>query len=148
MPTHTRSLAARAAPDTIWRLWSNPSTWPSWNPDVVAMRLDGPFAVGTRGVMQTTHQTLQVELADVQPGRSFRLETTPIPLTRFAFECRVEPKAESDSATISQSLSMRGPLAPIFSRLMARQIADSFVPLLRGLAAAAERAEQGGPSPS
>ena len=59
------------------------------------MTLDGPFAAGTSGTMKTKQGTRQVQLTEVVPGRSFRLETTVIPLTRFAFECQVVAGAEA-----------------------------------------------------
>ncbi len=44
--------------------------------------------------------THQIELADVRPGQSFRLETSPVPLSRFSFECRIA--ASGSGSRISQ----------------------------------------------
>ncbi len=141
MSADKRSLETKAAPETVWRVWSDTSTWGEWNPDVISVRLHGPFASGTTGTMTNKGATHSIQLADVEPGRSFRLVTTPIPLTQFSFHCEIAPSG-SGASTISQSLTMSGPLAPIFSRLMGSRIADTFPALLRGLAAKAEH-EQG-----
>jgi hypothetical protein len=80
----------------------------------------------------------------VRPGRSFRLETAAVPLTRFAFLCEVLPAGDGASR-ISQSVTMKGLLAPVFSPLMGERIAAGFEPILAGLKAAAEsRSPEGG----
>src|ERR1700716_3971928 len=89
MANNERSVETSASPATVWQVWSNTATWQEWNPDVQSMTLNGPFATGTSGTMTTKQGTRQVQLTSVVPGRSFQLETTVIPLTRFAFECQV-----------------------------------------------------------
>lgn len=139
MAQQERSVETKASPATVWRIWSDTSTWPQWNPDVQSMALDGPFAAGTTGTMKTRQGTRQVQLTEVVPGRSFRLETTVIPLTRFAFECRVA--AGPAGTTISQGIHVGGPLGGLVGGMMSRQIADTFPPLLQGLARKAEASE-------
>ncbi len=48
---HSQTVTTTAPPSAVWALWSDPSTWPSWDPSVVAVALDGPFAEGTTGTM-------------------------------------------------------------------------------------------------
>jgi hypothetical protein len=140
MRTDERSLHTSATPEAVWRVWSDTSTWGEWNPDVIAVTLDGPFTSGTTGTMKNKSAAHSIQLTGVEPGRAFNLETTPIPLTRFVFQCRIAPAADGTS-TISQGLTMQGPLAPVFSRMMGSRIADTFPALLRGLAAKAEAAQ-------
>ncbi len=138
MKEHGRSRETTASPDRLWSLWSDPSTWNQWNPDVQSVSLNGPFADGSTGTMTTKRGgTHQIRLADVKPRQSFRLETQVLPLTRFAFICRIAPGA-AGRTTISQSLAMSGPLAPVFSPMMGDRVAASFEPLLEGLAKKAE----------
>jgi hypothetical protein len=82
-----------------------------------------------------------IQLANIQPGRWFDLQTSVIPLTRFTFHCEVAPN--STGSTISQSLRMSGPLSVIFAPMAGERIAASFEQLLQGLAAKAEAAERG-----
>ena len=108
MAGQERSVETNASPQAVWRVWSDTSTWPEWNPDVQSITLDGPFATGTSGTMKTKQGTRQVQLTEVLPGRSFRLETTVIPLTRFAFACRVAA-GPAGNTTISQGIRVGGP---------------------------------------
>jgi len=138
MKEHGRSRETTASPDRIWSIWSDAATWGEWNPNVKSVSLNGPFADGTTGTMTTNSGgTHQIRLADVRPRQSFRLETQVLPLTRFAFICRIQPGA-TGRTTISQSLAMTGPLAALFSPMMGDRVAASFVPLLAGLAKKAE----------
>jgi len=138
MASHGKTMEASASPERVWRIWSDVGTWPRWNPDVLSIELEGPFVSGARGKMTTkAGGTHQIMLRNVQPGRSFELETAPIPLGRFQFACEVRP-ASGGASTISQSISIGGPLGPLYSAMMASRIAASFEPILKGLKAAAE----------
>jgi len=137
MAAHGRTLETAATPERVWRIWSDVSTWPSWNPDVLSVAIVGPFVSGARGQMTTkAGGTHDITLRDVEPGRSFGLETSPIPLGRFHFECQVQPGDRA--TTISQSITIGGPLGPLYSAMMGPRIAQGFEPILGGLKAAAE----------
>jgi uncharacterized protein YndB with AHSA1/START domain len=140
MAIQERSVETSASPPAVWKVWSDTATWQEWNPDVQAMALNGPFATGTTGTMKTKQGTRQIQLAEVVPGRSFRLETTVIPLTRFAFECTVAAGV-AGKTTISQGIRVGGPLGGLVGGMMGKQIADTFPALLRGLARKAESNE-------
>jgi hypothetical protein len=140
MADNQRSVETSASPAAVWKIWSDTSTWPEWNPDVQSMTLTGPFAAGTSGTMKTKQGTRQVQLTEVVPGRSFRLETTVIPLTRFVFECQVVAGPDA-KATISQAIRVAGPLGGVVGGMMGPQIANTFPALLQGLARKAEANE-------
>jgi Polyketide cyclase / dehydrase and lipid transport len=134
-----RSQETKASPQTVWRIWSDVSTWKDWNPNVRSMALNGPFASGTTGTMVTGQGQHAITLEDVMPGKSFRLETTVVPLTRFSFECAITPGA--GTTTISQAIRVKGPLGGIFGPMLGKQVAASFPALLKGLATTAEASE-------
>jgi hypothetical protein len=140
MATHGRSLDTAASPVAVWALWSDPPTWHLWNPDVQQVTLNGGFGDGTTGTMISGGgRRHEIELANVRNQQSFDLVTSALPGARFLFHCQVTPRATG--STISQSLSMSGPLAPVFDPLMGERIAASFEPLLRGLAQKAEQSQ-------
>ncbi len=140
MASNERSVETSASPQATWKIWSDVTTWPQWNPDVQSMILNGPFAAGTTGTMKTKQGTRAIQLTEVVPGQSFRLETTVIPLTRFAFECKVSA-GPGGKTTISQGIVVGGPLGGLVGGMMGRQIADTFPALLQGLARKAEATE-------
>jgi uncharacterized protein YndB with AHSA1/START domain len=143
MADNQRSVETSASPVAVWKIWSDTSTWQEWNPDVQSMTLNGPFAAGTTGTMKTKQGTRQIQLTEVEPGRSFRLETTVIPLTRFAFECQVSA-GPAGKTIISQGIRVGGPLGGVVGGMMGSQIANTFPALLKGLARQAEASDGGG----
>jgi hypothetical protein len=90
--------------------------------------------------MKTKQGTRQVVLSQVVPGRSFRLETTVIPLTRFYFDCQVA-SGTAGKTRLSQAITVGGPLGGVVGGMMGKQIADTFPALLQGLARKAEGTE-------
>ena len=136
---HNRSRETQAPPEQVWKIWSDTSTWEKWNPDVLSVSLDGPFATGTTGEMRTRAGGMhRIRLEGVEPGRRFRLETAVLPASKFSFRCEIVPVA--GGSRISQAIAIGGPLGPVFSVMMGDRIASSFVPLLDGLANYAEAA--------
>ncbi len=134
---HSRSRETKASPDQVWNVWSDTSAWAKWNPDVLSVSLDGPFASGTAGEMRTrAGGTHRIRLEGVEPGHRFRLETAVLPASTFSFRCEVAPVGAG--SRISQTIAVGGPLGPVFSVIMGERIAASFVPLLDGLANYAE----------
>jgi hypothetical protein len=134
---HVRSRETTATPDQVWKLWSDPSTWPEWNPDVLSVSLDGPFAPGTTGQMRTrAGGQHRIRLDSVDPGRAFQLTAAAMPLSPFSFRCEVAPSGSG--SRISQGVTINGPLAFLLSPIMGDKIADSFGRLLDGLARRAE----------
>jgi hypothetical protein len=88
---HTIETTASAA--RLWRLYADPGTWPTWDPDAERVTLDGPFATGSGGTMKFTGQEpLTYTLADVEPERRF-VDVTSVPGATIRFGHRIEPLA-------------------------------------------------------
>jgi hypothetical protein len=131
------SFETAASPESVWKIWSDMSTWGDWNPNVSTMDWQGGFVSGTQGVMNTrAGQHHKMKLLDVQPGRFFALETSVVPGTTFRFNCRVEPSA--GKTTISQMVEVKGPLGPILQGMLGPQVSKEFGTLLANLAKRAE----------
>jgi hypothetical protein len=133
------SVETTASADQVWRIWSDMSTWGAWNPNVSTMDWKGGFVSGSTGMMNTrAGQHHKMQLVDVQPGRSFALETSVVPGTKFRFNCRIEP---ADGKTrVSQTVEVGGLLGPVMGGMLGPQVARDFGTLLANLAASAESA--------
>ena len=137
MAEYGTSVETTAPADKVWKVWSDTSTWGEWNPNVSTMEMHGPFQSGTSAVMHTkAGQHHQMKLLDVQPGRSFALETSVIPGTTFRFNCRIEPS--NGKTKISQTIEVGGPLGPIMGGMLGPQVSKDFGTLLQNLARKAE----------
>ena len=132
------SVETSAAPEKVWRIWSDMSTWGEWNPNVATMDWQGGFVSGSNGVMNTkAGQHHSMRLVDVQPGRSFALLTTVIPGTVFRFNCRIEPGAKT---RVTQTVEVGGALGPATGWMFGPQVSRDFGTLLANLARKAESA--------
>jgi Polyketide cyclase / dehydrase and lipid transport len=133
------SAETSASPDAVWRVWSDMSTWSSWNPNVTSMDWKGGFVSGSSGVMNTpAGQHHQMQLADVVPGRSFALLTAVVPGTRFRFNCRILPGSAGAKTRVEQTVEVGGPLGPVLGGMLGPQVSKDFGTLLSHLARKAE----------
>jgi Polyketide cyclase / dehydrase and lipid transport len=136
MPEYGTSVVSIAPADKVWKIWSDTSTWGDWNPNVSIMELHGPFATGSTAIMHTkAGQHHKMRIVDLQPGRSFVLETNVIPGTTFRFNCRVEPVGAETK--ISQTVEVKGPLG-FLGGMLGPGVSKDFGALLSGLAKKAE----------
>jgi len=138
MKTYGKSRSTTASPQRVWSIWHDPNNWNKWNTGIRDCAMDGPLANGATGWVVTNRGTKhRVTFSNVDDGRGFQLSMSGPPLTTFTFTCDIE--AEGTGSRISQSITISGPLAFLFAP-MGKQMANHFVPVLDGLAQAAEKA--------
>jgi Polyketide cyclase / dehydrase and lipid transport len=66
------------APEAIWALYEDVTTWPSWDAQAEQVTRDGPFQAGTTGTMKFVDQDpLAYRLVKVEPLREF-VDETPV----------------------------------------------------------------------
>jgi uncharacterized protein YndB with AHSA1/START domain len=136
MAKYEGSRETTAPPDVVWRIWSDPTTWRDWNPDVEDASAEGPLRSGTKGAMTTkSGGQHDIVFEDVVDGRAFTVVAGPMPATKFHFRCEIAPA--DGGSRISQSLMLHGLLA-FMSGMIAPRVVETFGPLLDGLAKKAE----------
>ncbi|MEP7104678.1 MAG: SRPBCC family protein, partial [Chloroflexota bacterium] len=117
-----QSRETSASAEKVWAIWVDTSTWGQWNPNVTTMDMPAPVALGKDGVMNTpAGQHHQMKVVEFEPGRSFTLETSVIPLSRFRFACSVEPAG--GRTRVKQTVKVVGPMGWLFDPMMGDQIA-------------------------
>jgi uncharacterized protein YndB with AHSA1/START domain len=69
---YEHSVETTAAPEAVWRLWSDMAGWPAWNDGIAEITVDGPFAVGTSFTMTPPgEEPISMRLTRVSPGSEF-----------------------------------------------------------------------------
>jgi uncharacterized protein YndB with AHSA1/START domain len=69
---YERGVETTAAPEAVWRLWSDVEGWPRWNADIERIALSGPFAEGSEITMTPRGQeTVHLRLTAVREGEAF-----------------------------------------------------------------------------
>lgn len=129
------SVDTTATPESIWRLWSDVATWPTWDGALDHARLDGPFAVGTSGAMGVHGQgELSFVLTAVDHGRGFADET-PIPGGQVRLEHELEI-LDGGLVRVTHRAEIAG--VPEVARAIATQIRQGLGPAVAALVGAAE----------
>jgi uncharacterized protein YndB with AHSA1/START domain len=137
MKTYGASRTTSASPATVWKVWSNPNNWSSWNSDIREARVDGPLADGMRGTITTSRgSTHAVTFHGVVAGRGFSMSMAGPPLTKFTFNCSIEP--DGAGSKIEQNVAITGPLGALFGAMIGNEMAKHFEPVLDDLAKTAQ----------
>ena len=62
-------LEIPAAPEAVWKVLTDFERWPSWNPDVKSMSMQGPLAVGSEFEWRAGPGTITSTIQRVEPPR-------------------------------------------------------------------------------
>jgi hypothetical protein len=120
----------------VWSLWSDVSTWPSWDAGVERVEIDGPFAAGSRGRLKPAGSpSVRYRLTSAVPESGFADETR-LPLARMVFEHELAD-APGGGTLITHRATISGPLTPLWRRVIGRGLARDLPDTVRSLAARA-----------
>ena len=132
-------IEVAAPPEAVWSLITDVERWPSWNPDVKSVTLDGDFAPGSTFRWKAGPSTIVSTVREVDPPREVALDRKD---DRDPGGAR-PPTASRARAERSSPRRSPGP-ASSFALLRGRMATDrsrrAWKPALRHLKAEAERA--------
>jgi hypothetical protein len=119
------------------RIWSEVDRWHLWDPDTKQARLNGAFAVGTKGrIIPRKGMGVPMVVTERSEGRSFTVEGY-IPLFRMHFEHTVS--AVDGGSEVTHSVWFSGALAFLFGPRVAAQIREGLPQTMQSLKAYAEQ---------
>jgi hypothetical protein len=108
--------SAQATPEALWERWADVSNWPEQDDSLQSASINGPFAVGSVITLKPKGSpTVKVQLIEVTKLKSFS-STGQLPLAKLQFDHKV--KSDAGKIEFTQSVTISGPLAWLFSRLM------------------------------
>lgn len=114
------SIHIAVPPLVIDEIWSEVDNWHLWDPDTKQARLDGPFAVGTKGrIVPAKGMGVAMVVTERTPGRSFTVDGY-IPLFRMHFEHTVVPV--DGGSEVVHRVWFTGVLAFLFGPGVAKQL--------------------------
>lgn len=124
-------------PLVVDRIWSEVDQWHLWDPDTKHARLDGPFAVGTKGrITPRKGMGVPMIVTERTEGRSFTVEGH-IPLFRMHFEHMLSPT--DGGSEVVHRVWFTGALAFLFGPGVAKQVRAGLPQTMQSLKAYAER---------
>jgi uncharacterized protein YndB with AHSA1/START domain len=131
------SVETTAAPEAIWREWSDVDRWPEWNGDIERIELDGPFAVGTRITMTPIgDEPVELRIAEAVEPELFVDEADLGEIVVRTIH-RVE-ELDQGRRRVTYRMEITGPAADTLGPQIGPEISGDFPQVL---AALVERAE-------
>ncbi len=129
-------IVINTAPEKIYPFYSNVSDWAAWDPDVASSSIDGDFIQGAKGRLKPIKgPEAKIEFTKVTINKSFTT-ISRLPLCQISFEHELLGKGKQTEVT--HSVKFSGFLAPLFGRLISKQIKRVLPATMKGLKKAAE----------
>lgn len=105
-----------ASPEAFFARWLEYDTWAQWSPDTEWVKVDGPVAVGTRGVLKTKGgPKVKFVISACTPGREYT-DSSLLPGARLVFQHTVVPDGTGSKSAVL--VTMSGPLSWLWAKIM------------------------------
>ena len=131
------SVETTAAPEALWRHWSDMAAWPQWNDGIETIEVEGPFEAGTAFTMTPPgDEPIRMRLVEIKPGESFADE-----MDAGDFVVRTEHRLEPVAAGLTRIIyrtEITGEAAGHVGPQLGPQITADFPEVLAALAKRAE----------
>lgn len=132
-------ITSSAPPATFFDRWADMATWPEWNRDTEWVRLDGPFVQGATGTLKPQGgPKVRFIVESLVPDKEF-IDVSRLVGARLIFAHHTTAIAGGGTA-VDVRVSMTGPLAWLWNRILGKGLTASVQPDLERLARAAEAA--------
>ncbi len=127
------TIETNASTEAVWNLYSDVSTWPSWDEGIEAVTLQGPFEPGTEGVLTPAGQgPLPFRMVEATPGRGF-VDETEVQGAVLRFIHRLFP-LDGGGTRITHRVEIDGPGADDMGPQMGPQITAGIPQTMESLA--------------
>ncbi|MGC9154882.1 MAG: SRPBCC family protein [Ferrimicrobium sp.] len=135
----TRASAnSKAQPSAIFARWADHATWSEWDTDTEWVRLMGPVATGTRGVMKSKGAPkIKFFISACVPDREYA-DTTKLFGATLVFAHWVQPNADGGGSRLDVAVNIEGPFAFVWARILGRGFKRSVAASLDRLVALVE----------
>jgi uncharacterized protein YndB with AHSA1/START domain len=130
---YEHSVRTGAAPEAVWRRWTDMASWPEWNDGIETITVDGPFAAGTTFTMAPPGQEpITMRLVEVVPGEVF---TDEMDAGDFVVTTVHRLVPEAGGTRIVYRTEITGPAADVVGPSLGPEITADFPDVLAKLAA-------------
>jgi len=133
----TAHASSTAATSAFFERWADMATWPEWNQDTEWVRLDGPFAAGSTGVLKPKGGPKVPFVIEKLDDREF-VDVSSLFGARLTFAHTITERPDGGSE-IDVTVSMTGPLRALWTAILGKGLKASLQPDLDALVAVAER---------
>lgn len=105
-----------ASPNAFFARWIEHDTWPQWSPDTKWVRVQGPVAVGARGVLKPKGAPkVKFMISACNPDREYT-DTSLLPGARLVFQHTVIP--DGAGSRLHVRITMSGRLSFLWAKII------------------------------
>lgn len=117
------TATSTASPAAFFARWVDHGTWPQWSPDTEWVRVNGPTAVGTRGVLKPKGAPrVKFVISACSPDREYT-DTSLLAGARLVFQHTVAP--DGAGSRLDVRITMSGPLSLLWAKIMGGGFRDA-----------------------
>jgi hypothetical protein len=136
MSLGTAQITSAAAPAAFFERWADMATWPEWNADTEWVRLDGPFATGSTGVLKPKGGPKTKFVISEASAERFT-DVSSLVGAQLTFDHRIQP-ADGGGSAVQVTVTLAGPMAFLWNLILGKGIKDSLQRDLDALKSTAE----------
>lgn len=120
--THSK-LYTGVKKETVWRIWTDINSWPTWHDDLDSCTIEGSFKVGNHFMLKPKGMSpVKIMLTEINEGKSFTDSTSFFGAKMYDTHT-LEEKPEG--LLLSNKLVVTGPLSWLWIKLVAQHVADT-----------------------
>jgi hypothetical protein len=135
----TAHAESTAPPSAFFARWADMASWPEWNTDTEWVRLDGPFATGSKGVMKPKGgPKVRFVIERLVPDQEF-VDVSRLLGARLTFDHQVSTQPDGGCA-VDVAVTISGPLGWFWNKLLGQGFEATAQPDLDRLVGAVESA--------
>jgi hypothetical protein len=136
---YAHSVECRVSRDFAWQFWTNVDNWAAVDQGIDSVKLDGPFAAGSRGITKSGNQPpIDWQLIEVEDRKSAIIQVAaPGAVAKFLW---VFEDAADGGTRITQQASLEGEQADQYAQTIGKEIENEMPPGMQRLADAIEAA--------
>jgi len=109
--------------EDIWQIWTDINNWPKWHGDLDYCKLEGEFQVGNHFLLKPKGmKVVKIMLTEIQEGKQFTDCTTFFGAKMYDTHALEETP---NGLQLTNTLVVTGPLAWVWIKLVAQNVADT-----------------------
>jgi len=138
MPRHIHEFTLDIDRDRLFRALADLKRWPEWDDDIRAVELEGVPAAGSHFTLHLKDGSAVALMVEaIEPPSTF-VDQAKLPLARMQSRHELLP-AEGGGTRLRHVITLSGPLAWLWDRLVARKIVQGLPRQTERMAAYARR---------
>ncbi len=116
----SHTLETTASPDSVWRLWTDVSTWAAWDGGLKSASMNGAFEVGAVGKIVPLKGSIVPFTVTAATPKISSTFVTNLPLAQLNIERSLIALPNNGGTRFTHNVSFTGPLRKVWGFILGR----------------------------